>query len=172
MQIKIGEKTFNFRVEYIDDTDNGAPWENSDGQGVVSGWTTRPKRAGELELNRQGASRRYFDFSATCKKAREEQWDAPPYNTGGETKRQQAAKAARANYEYIRAWCKDEWRYVGVVVTLLDDNGDATGVTDTLWGVETYGDYHEIEAARLVDELAHGYGVSWGEITSTTYGAW
>ncbi|WP_217468778.1 hypothetical protein, partial [Staphylococcus aureus] len=63
-------------------------------------------------------------------------WDANPYNLFGEqSKRQQAAKAARADFEYLRAWCQDEWYWVGIIVTLLDEDGNKTDIRDSLWGM-------------------------------------
>lgn len=168
--IKIGDQNLTFKVEFTTDTDMGEPWKNSDGHGVISDWTTRPKRAGELLLNQDRNSKRYYDFAETCRIALRDGWDAHPYNDGRETKRQQAAKAARANYEFLRAWCNDEWRYVGVIVTLLDDNGEPTEVSESLWGVETWNDYHEEQARLLADELARGFGVSWDFVTKTTFG--
>ncbi len=170
IEINIGGQDLVFSVRFEDDNDVGAPWENSDGHGVVSEWTTRDKRAGELVLNSERHSKRYYDFAESCRIALRDGWDAMPYNDGTETKRQQAAKAARADYEYLRAWCNDEWRYVGVIVTLLDDEGEETEVSDSLWCVETLKDYHEEVARQLVDELAHGFGVSWDRVTKSSYG--
>lgn len=170
IRLNIGGQDLTFSVTFEDDTDTGAPWELCDGLGVVTDWEYRNKRPGELILNESHGSKRFFDFAETCRIALRDGWDAHPYNEGNETKRQQAAKAARANYEYLRAWCNDEWRYVGVIVTLLDDNGEPTEVSDSLWGVETWGDYHEEQARLMADELASGFGVSWDRVTKTTYG--
>lgn len=163
IEIKIGDQDLKFKVELLDDVDMGAPWENSDGHGTVSEWTTRPKRGGELLLNQDRNSKRYYDFAGACRTALCDGWNMA-------TTKEQAAEAARADYEFLRAWCKDEWRYVGVVVTLLDDDGKPTEVSDALWGVETLGDYHEIQARTMVDDLVHGFGVSWGFVSKTTFG--
>lgn len=40
------------------------------------------------------------------------------------------------DYEYIRQWCNDEWHYVCVIVELLDDGGNETGIYEYLFGVE------------------------------------
>jgi len=163
IDIKIGDQDLTFKVEFTDDTDTGAPWENSDGHGVVSEWTTRPKRAGELLLNQGRNSKRYYDFAGACRTALREGWDMA-------TNKEQAAKAARADYEFLRAWCADQWRYVIIDVTLLDEEGEPTEVQDTLCGVETWNDYHETQAHTMVDDLAHGFGVSWGFVSKTTFG--
>lgn len=171
IEINIGGVDLVFKVEFEHDTDAGAPWENSDGHGDVSEWTTRGKRAGELVLSNDRGSKRYYDFAGACRTALRDGWDTHPYNTDGkETKRQQAAKAARANYEYLQEWCTDRWRYVGVIVTLLDTDCNDTEVTASLWGVEDRNDYHETVAQELTDELVREFGISWDVITKSTYG--
>jgi hypothetical protein len=55
----------------------------------------------------------------------------------------------RKDYEFLRGWCNDQWSYVGVTVTLMveDEDGelvesDDPELEDSLWGVETFDDYH------------------------------
>ena len=140
-----------FRVTHEQDTDHGAPWEACDGHGPVSEWTSRDKLPGELVLNSDGRQCRYYDYAEACRIARRDGWDAPPYKTG--TARQRAARAARADFEYLRAWCSDEWTYMGVIVELLDDDGEAVD-SASLWGIESdAGEYLDEVAAELVDEL-------------------
>lgn len=168
--IGIGDKEFTFSVKFERDEDAGAPWDNCEGHGVVSDWERRSKYPGELILNSDGRGNfRFYDFAASCRLALRDGWDAAPYNGGTETKRQQAAKAARADFEYLRSWCANEWEYVGVIVTLLDEDGDETEVSDSLWCVESRDDYHHETARQLADELAGGYGVSWTECEKQTY---
>lgn len=141
-----------FRTTVEQDTDHGAPWEECDGHGPVTDWTSRDKMPGELVLNVDGRQRRYYDFAEACRIARRDGWDAPPYKTG--TARQRAARAARADFEYLRAWCNDDWSYVGVIVELLDDEGEPVDRA-SLWGVESSDDaYIEEVAQELADELA------------------
>lgn len=177
IQIIIGGKELTFKVEIEHDTDHGAPWEEEDGHGPVTGWECRDhykggKRPGELILNSDGRGNfRFYDFAEACRIALADGWDAAPHNDGSETKRQQAAKAARADYENLRAWCNDEWQYVGVIVTLLDDNGEETEISDSLWCIENSDESYTREQVRLIaDELASGYGTRWGEIDRVTFG--
>ena len=170
IQIVIGGKELTFSVKFEHDQDAGAPWENSEGHGTVTGWVSRDKLPGELVLNTDRNSKRFYDFAEACKIALRDGWDAAPHNDGTESKRQQAAKAARADFEYLRQWCANQWEYVGVIVTLLDDEGEETEVSDSLWSVESRDDYAETVARELADELAHGYGTRWGEVTATTFG--
>lgn len=171
IEIKIGDVEYTFSVEVERDDDFDPPWENSDTHGPVSGWERRDKLPGELILNSDGTHKRFYDFAEACRIALRDKWDAPPYNEGAETPKQQAAKAARADFEFLRSWCNDEWHYVGVIVTLLDQDGDMTDISSSLWGVEGDSeDYINQIANELADELARGDGVSWGRYSKETYG--
>jgi hypothetical protein len=125
-----------YRFEIEPDYHHGAPWEECDGHGPVSEWTRRAKLPGELVLNQDRDSYRYYDFQAACKIARRDGWDAAPYNKGQETARQQAAKAAMANYNYLRQWCNDVWSYVGVVVYERCPSCNEWRSIGSLWGIE------------------------------------
>lgn len=164
-----GGKTFTFSVKFEED-DNREPWKEGDGHGPVSDWTQRDKLPGELVLNTDHGSKRFYDYTEACKIALRDGWNAAPYPTTPETKRQQAARAAMADYEYLREWCADQWRYVGVIVTLLDDDGEETNVCESLWGVEDRNNYHHTTAKELAEGLAEGYGSTWGLVTKETFG--
>lgn len=84
--------TFNhqgrtFEVRYHFDDAMGAPWDEADGHGPVSDWTRRDKRAGELILNTDRGSHRYYDFAEACRIARRDGWGFLP----GELEHWQAA---------------------------------------------------------------------------------
>lgn len=134
-----------FRINIVDDEDSGAPWDRADGHGVVSDWTTRDKRPGERVLNTDRSSKRYYDVQASIAIAKRDGWDAQPY---GGTKGERAARAVDADFEYLRRWCNDQWRYVGVVVTLLDEDGEDAGESESLWGIESESDDYIAETAR------------------------
>lgn len=143
-------RTFKVSIEH--DSDHEFPWEDGDGQGIVSEWTTRSKLPGERILSQDRQSYRYYDIEATMKKAIEEGWNAPPYDEG--IKKQKAARAVEVNFEWMRRWCNDQWEYVGVVVTLLDEEGEETDQTASLWGIESDDNQHIEEVAKeLADEL-------------------
>ena len=125
--------TLKVEIKY-DDDDHGPPWEDCDGHGVITGWVPRMDHMEGWYLNRCGSSYRYYDYKATLPKAIKEQWDAPPYRTG--TKLEQAMRAMRADYEYLRGWCHDEWWYVGLIVTLRDENGRELD-EESCWGYES-----------------------------------
>lgn len=173
---KVNGFNFTFSVSVEADTDTGAPWEECDGHGPVSDWECRGhyrggKHPGELilEITGHGVCR-FYDFAKACKIALRDGWDAKPYNDGSETPRQQAAKAARADYERLRAWCNDEWYYVGVVVTLLDPQGEPTEISESLWGIESdAGEYLENVAEELADGIMYQHGKTWGTVQKITY---
>ena len=125
------------------------------GHGVVSEWTSRAKRPGErvMNENRRG-SFRYYDVKATLNVALNDGWRAAGGELAGESKRACAARAVEADFERMRGWCHDEWGWVGVVVTLLDADGNKTHEADSLWGIESdAGDYLDVVAGELADEI-------------------
>jgi hypothetical protein len=144
-----------YRVAFHYDQDHPAPWKDDDGRGIVSEWTTRKKEPGERILHDDHGSYRYFDFAGTVEKAKRESWGVKGGRLDGETAGQYAVRAVEAEYEYLRAWCRDDWHYAGVVVTLLDDENEPTEYTESLWGVETWGDYHTTVINELVENIEH-----------------
>ena len=67
--ITVQGRDFAVMVE-PDDDGMRAPWEEHDGHGIVSEWTSRDKRAGERVLSRDRSSYLYYDVAATMRKAR------------------------------------------------------------------------------------------------------
>jgi hypothetical protein len=45
-------------------------------------------------------------------------------------------RAVRKTYEFLRDWCNDNWWYVGLIVTLYDENGEELGEA-SCWGFES-----------------------------------
>lgn len=150
-----------YLVEWFYDQDHGEPWNECDGHGPVSEWTTRDKRPGEWVLATDGRYRRYYDAQQATKEARRDGWNTKPYTFP--TKGAQAAAAVRADFEYLRRWCEGQWHYCGIRVTLLDDDGEETQVSHELWGIESdCDDYHQMVIAELADECRR-------EVLSNTY---
>lgn len=143
-----------FQVTFPPDDSGDCPWEQSEGHGPVSDWTTRQKRPGELILSSHGNSQRFYDFAAAVKQAKAEGWNAKPYDIPGETKGQRAVKSVKADYKFLRDWCLDRWEYVGVEVVRL--GGDESSAS--LWGIESCADdYLEEVAHELAAEIADKY---------------
>lgn len=139
-----------FRVHFPFDADHGAPWDESDGHGVVSEWTTREKRPGERVLVEDHGRRRYYDVEATLTIATRDGWGTTPERRPDETARAYRARAVEADFQFLRGWCRDEWHYCGVVVTLVDDPRES----ESLWGIEdNAGDYLDSVAYELADEI-------------------
>ena len=142
-------------VEYLDDNDSDPPWENSDGHGPVRVSRTanytghHTKRPGERPLNSpdRRASQYYYDWQAACRLARKDGWNTEPYDAPNRVQR-----AVQADFDFLRGWVNDDWRYVGVTARI-----PGTSFKDSLWGVETYKDYHEEEAKRMAEELVRAY---------------
>lgn len=151
-----------FRVTLEHDGDRDAPWDCEDGHGPVSDWTSRSKNAGERVLASDRSHKRYYDFAEAMKLAKRDGWGLSDEGkaklaaklgrepTDGEIR----AEAVEQDYERMRAWCNDEWSYVGVCVQLLDtDDAPVDGYTDALWGVESDGDYWKEVAKDCAENI-------------------
>lgn len=187
---------FTVMATIHDDPDSGPPWKEHDCHGWVTRWTSRDKAPGELVLNEDHGSRRFYDFAGAVRLARRDGWGAKPYRMDiedgvpsgglvrangqwfkgrdlvsgvsdwcddkGEAIRQAydrardavgpgewAAMAARSDFEYLKAWCDDEWSWVGVAVTVSRAGVDLTGEYDhAIWGVDSPSADHLTELAN------------------------
>jgi len=123
------------RIYYDDDLT--PPWERDCGHGPVSEWTTRAIKAGERILSQDGPSRRYYDFAEACKIARADGWGIKEGRKLRERVNAYAARCAEHDFSVLQAWCKDDWFYVGVAVTIEYKGVSLTGQYDhALWSVE------------------------------------
>lgn len=152
------------------DDSQGRPWEESDCYGIVreanreNYANARPlKSPGERFLTWEPRWGLAYDWQGTMKKARAEGWGlsddaraALAARLGREPRgREVVAEAVRIDFERLRAWARDEWHYVGVIVELLDAEGDGTGEDESLWGIESDSpDYHAEVARELAEQLA------------------
>lgn len=144
------------------DADHEPPWEEADGHGVVSEWTSRKKRSGERVLASDRSRRRFYDFAETTRVAKKDSWglgrDAEAelaQKLGREPTRGEIVReSVTRDYDHLRRWCNDDWHWVGVVV-----KEDETGEVESLWGIESDADDYLAEVAReLADELNHRLG--------------
>ena len=143
-----GPVTITAKIEHY--YDMREPWYEHDGHGPVSDWTRRAKNAGEMVLIEDRESRRYYDFAETVKIARRDGWncnetlalqEAGQTFTAGEI----AHRAAMADFNRLRAWCNEEWSWIGVVVTIECDGVEIGSAS--LWGIES-------DAGECLDEVA------------------
>lgn len=143
-----------YRVNLLED-DHGAPWEECDGHGEVSDWSHRDKRPGELILNSDHGSKRFYDFEASMKKAKKDGWGManPPE---GATPGKILELAVMRDYNHLKAWCDNEWHYVTVQVYPLTEDGDElVSKSEYLGGVEDSEDAYIKEVAlQLIGEIA------------------
>ena len=150
--------TLTFTSDY--DTHHGAPWDEEDGHGPVSDWTSRDKRSGEWLLCSDGRVRRYYDAAEANRIAKRDGWglsdDALAALTRklghAPTKGQLAEAAVLADFHNLEGWANDRWHYVGVIVTLRNPEGEEVD-SESLWGVEDSGDYYQEVAEELAEEL-------------------
>lgn len=167
METKIVEQHgLKFRVYAERDLDMGAPWDVHDGHGPVSGWTSRDKYPGEVELNRDGSLRRYYDFAEATRIAKRDGWglsepvmlDLAERLGRVPTRKEVVREAVMRDFQRLQDWCEDRWTWVAVIVSLLDVQGH-TVVTQSLCGIESdSGDYFAEVEQELIAGILHGRG--------------
>ena len=152
----------SFRVEWCYDMDADAPWDREDGHGPVSNWTSDPKAPGQMVLCTDRRMKLYYNFAEAVKLARTDGWNTAPFNWPTDGARAHAA--ALADFDYLRRFCNDQWHYCGIVVTLLDADGEPDSVDASLWGIESEGDdYHEEIISELITECLSQITATIGE---------
>ena len=125
--IRAESEGFTLVATVYHDDHNEAPWDNEDGHGPVSEWTNRAKHPGELILtSERGGCHRYYDMQEAVRIARKDGWGYKGMPEG-EAPGARAAIAARKDFEALKAWCDDEWHYVGVAVVVSKNGVELTG---------------------------------------------
>lgn len=119
-------RTFRLRVER--DEFMREPWKEHDGHGVVSGWETRAKRPHERILISDRRSCRFYDVRASMAIAVRDGWGCADPTHVHATRRSAAACAVDRDFEYLRAWCNDEWFWVSVIVKHGDETASISGL--------------------------------------------
>lgn len=147
--ITVQGRDFAVMVE-PDEGGMGAPWEECDGHGIVSEWTSRDKRAGERVLSRDRSSYLYYDVAATMRKARAEGWGS---NLTGSV-RERAAKAVEADFGYCQRWVNGDWYWAAIIVAPLTADGTPDPDNyDVLGGVESFA-WEEVPRSMAEDMIA------------------
>lgn len=142
-----------YRVCHAADVYADAPWVNWDGSGIVSDWTQREKKPGELVLSSDRKSKRFYDFSATMKKAKTDGWGISG-DTTGMSRNEISQRAVMLDFERMRDWCSDKWSYIIVVVFPLTPDGDELkSKAKRLFGVESDCENLDELALELVAEF-------------------
>ena len=136
------------------DNDCGTPWDNCDGHGPVSDWRPKnSKRPGERILVEDRGSCRFYNWAEAIKIARRDGWNAPPYDEG--TKGQKAERAVQRDFEYLQAWCNDEWWYVSLTLSVSYGDIDLDDYAASLCGIEVNypGSDHQVYLLETANEL-------------------
>jgi hypothetical protein len=141
--------SLKFRVHIEPDDNSDPPWENSDGHGPVRGchqWRSRPtKRPGERVLHQDRGTYWFYDWQEACKLARKAGWNAPPYDAPDRIHR-----AVQADFDFLRGYLTGDWHYVGVCVSVIDDDGDdlTEKYEHAVWGFDSNDTSGIAETAR------------------------
>jgi hypothetical protein len=154
------------KTEYDDAM--GEPWKEHDGHGVISEWRSKDidPSPSERVLCEDRGSARYYDVAATLILARKDGWgcgiDAHKHRRVAKTadnpwgiSRAAIACAVERDYERMRGWCRDDWQWIGVIATVYDADGEKVS-DESLWGIESDGDYWREVAAELVNQQIVG----------------
>jgi hypothetical protein len=122
------------QVDWEDDCDMGPPWKEHDGHGVVvefhqrdSDYTVESEQDSPLRRLSPwgfGEDDWYYDFPASLDLARRDRWglsdeatEALALKLGRSPTDDEITEAAvQADYEHMRAWYHDEWRWMEVTV--------------------------------------------------------
>ena len=110
-----------YNIDFFPDQSMGPPWEEHDGHGAVSEWTTRSKRPGERIIAAHHNSRQFYDYDGAIKKAKAEGWSVA--NSEGMTPAQIATAAVEADFKYLKSYIDGVWAWA--VVRTTAPNGDS-----------------------------------------------
>lgn len=142
-----------FRTSAEFDPDHGVPWEESDGWGVID----RTPSADHI------GDGWFYHQPESLARAIDEEWGVPePVRQRLHRQLQREPTRSEILHEAVRidraaaaAYIAGEWHYVTVTVELLNLDGDGTGLTAALGGVESNApDYIASVAVELAEELA------------------
>ena len=143
-------------IEYfVDDTYRPEPWDEYDGN--VEFWPVRgshEKKPSERYLTKDRFNAWVYDIRDAHDKAIRESWCTGCDWVKGLTRRQIATRAVEENVSFWRAYLDGDWFYAGVVITVLDKDGEKTEHADSCWGFETFNSYHRTAGNDMARELA------------------
>jgi hypothetical protein len=145
-------------VEWQQDQDMGAPWEERDCHGVVIDHYDEYANVLRLTPHRFGSNNWYYGLDASLEIARRDRWGLAPdvldrlqFERGRSLADDEITRATvQADFECLRAWCHDEWvwLYAEATVSVRTSHGDCfLRVADGLSGIES------TTAADCLDEI-------------------
>jgi hypothetical protein len=164
--IELKGLTFRVAIE-PDDGALGAPWDEHDGHGPVRHTRAAFKQPGERILHSDRDGQWLYDWAGAMRKAEKDGWGLSPDDTAAlaqklgraPTPGEIRAEAVQRDFDFCRRYASGDWDWCGVVVTLLDADGEPTHERESLWGIESdeYS-YHEEVARELAEEIASRIG--------------
>lgn len=153
------ESIHGLTVRYVYDENAEMPWEMSDGHGPVR-YSAKPhteqqsnKHPGERPLNQPTRNERqyYYNWAEACKLARVDGWHCEPYDAPNRIQR-----AVQADFDYLRAYLRGDWQYIGVIIT--DKDGKHI---DSMWGIESFNDHHKEHAREMIADIFEQKRLEW-----------
>ena len=153
--MQIEKHGYTFEVETQPDEHMQAPWKEHDGHGPVSDWRPEDsKRPEERILHQDRSSCLFYDWDEAVQIAKRDGWGTADGRQPGETAGAYAVRAVQADYDYLARYCRGDWSYVDVIVTLLDEDGRPTEEREVLGAVENIDTKYVLEVANdLIDEI-------------------
>ncbi len=153
------------KIEQDDSSDS--PWDHEDGHGPVESFHGEPP-AGWYVLKSDRWGGWAYDTGAAIVQAAREGWGCQrpeqirlkPGKTVP-TRAQLRYQAVKEDRQRMSDWLNDEWRYAGIWVRAVDEDGKELTST-SLWGIESdAGDYWQEVAHELSTEVV-------GQLTDAT----
>ena len=154
-----------YHVEYWQDLDLPPPQEWGDCHGVVhrsicrvdDDYIADMQESGDLPedlLMRLPAFRLlyaergdylYYDVIASATRAATD-WGCKP---------EDVADVVDNDFEYLRGWYENDWSWMGITLTKLDDDGNPTDDYVTVGGYESFLTHDTAELSSILNDLAH-----------------
>ncbi len=160
-------------VECKFDDGMGAPWEENDGHGPVTGWERREKRPGEWILHTDRNSKMFYDFAGAMKLAVKDRWGISDEDkiklakklfkpVAELTRGEVCVEAVTQDFDFLRRWCAGDWQWVYVLVTLRDADGNELG-RESCCGIESEGDRWKEMACELANPMLEAHEMEQAE---------
>lgn len=157
-----------FEVQLLADDGMGAPWDEHDGHGIIRDGSRHTegmsdKLPGERPMNDAGMRevQFFYDVAQTMRVARRDGWGLPDDARAAlaqklgraPTAREVTAEAVLRDFEYCSGWARGAWQFVGVSVRIINADGEPEGDAQSVFGVESLGDYWREVARELAADI-------------------
>lgn len=141
---------FDVTATVVHDDDMGAPWVAHDGHGQVTNWIRDAPPDGCRLIHQDGPDCQYYLWDDAIADALRDGWDAPPY--GGDPQ-ERAERAVQADFARMQSWCRSEWCWAGVVLSVAKAGHVLVKHAAGLYGIESDAEGYFSEAAnKLIGE--------------------